>query len=292
MLPSMNRTGNSRSMLNMLLTLAGIYALLLLLVYFRQSSLLYLPDIPSRELTATPRAIGLEHEEVRFTTSDGVPLHGWYIPAPRARGTLLFFHGNAGNISHRLDSLRIFHQLDLNVFIFDYRGYGQSDGKPGEAGTRQDALAAWHYLLNGRGESPERIVLFGRSLGGALAAWLATRTEPGALILESSFISVPELAAELYWWLPARWLARLQYRTRDYLAEVRCPVLVVHSRDDEIIPYRHGQALYQAASPPRAFLELKGGHNSGFIVSGAAYRQGIDAFISSHLPVKLPEQHL
>ena len=278
-------------MLNVILIAAGIYAVLLLTVYLNQSSLLYLPGMPSRELTASPRDIGLIHEDVRLLTDDGVDLHGWYIPTERARGTLLFFHGNAGNISHRLESLQIFHQLGLNVLIFDYRGYGQSQGQPGERGTQLDALAAWHHLVDIRGESPDRIVLFGRSLGGALAAWLAARVQPGALILESAFISVPELAAELYWWLPARWLSRLQYNTRNYLAEVHCPVQVIHSREDEIIPYRHGQSLYEAAHPPRTFLELRGDHNTGFIVSGDNYMRGLETFLTAHLPDPLKEHH-
>lgn len=278
-------------MLNVILIAAGIYAVLLLTVYLNQSSLLYLPGMPSRELTASPRDIGLIHEDVRLLTDDGVDLHGWYIPTERARGTLLFFHGNAGNISHRLESLQMFHQLGLNVLIFDYRGYGQSQGQPGERGTQLDALAAWHHLVDIRGESPDRIVLFGRSLGGALAAWLAARVQPGALILESAFISVPELAAELYWWLPARWLSRLQYNTRNYLAEVHCPVQVIHSREDEIIPYRHGQSLYEAAHPPRTFLELRGDHNTGFIVSGDNYVRGLETFLTAHLPDPLKEHH-
>jgi len=276
-------------MLNVILIAAGIYAVLLLIVYLNQSSLLYLPGMPSRELTASPRDIGLIHEDVRLLTDDGVDLHGWYIPTERARGTLLFFHGNAGIISHRLESLQIFHQLGLNVLIFDYRGYGQSQGQPGERGTQLDALAAWHHLVDIRGESPDRIVLFGRSLGGALAAWLAARVQPGALILESAFISVPELAAELYWWLPARLLSRLQYNTRNYLAEVHCPVQVIHSREDEIIPYRHGQSLYEAAHPPRTFLELRGDHNTGFIVSGYNYMRGLETFLTAHLPDPLKE---
>ena len=278
-------------MLNVILIAAGIYAVLLLTVYLNQSSLLYLPGMPSRELTASPRDIGLIHEDVRLLTDDGVDLHGWYIPTERARGTLLFFHGNAGNISHRLESLQMFHQLGLNVLIFDYRGYGQSQGQPGERGTQLDALAAWHHLVDIRGESPDRIVLFGRSLGGALAAWLAARVQPGALILESAFISVPELAAELYWWLPARLLSRLQYNTRNYLAEVHCPVQVIHSREDEIIPYRHGQSLYEAAHPPRTFLELRGDHNTGFIVSGDNYVRGLETFLTAHLPDPLKEHH-
>lgn len=273
---------------NALMTFAGAYAVLLLVLYLGQDSLLYLPGIPGRELMASPADIGLSYEEVRLETADGVGLHGWYLPAPAARGTLLFFHGNAGNISHRLDSLRIFHRLGLNVLIFDYRGYGRSEGKPSEEGTQQDALAAWNHLVTVRGEAPERIVLFGRSLGAALAAWLAARERPGALILESAFISVPELAAELYWWLPARRLARLRYDTRDALTAVRSPVLVVHSPADEIIPYHHGLALYQAAPRPKALLQLRGDHNTGFLLSGATYVQGIDAFLSAHLTPALP----
>lgn len=266
-----------------LLAAAGAYGILLSALYFGQANLLYLPDIPSRDLTASPLDIGLAYETVALDTRDGVRLHGWYIPARGARGTLLFFHGNAGNISHRLDSLRIFHGLGLNVLIFDYRGYGRSEGRPGEEGIRLDALAAWRHLVETRGEAPARIVLFGRSLGAAVAAWLAARESPGALILESAFISVPDLAAELYWWLPARSLARLDYATRDYLAGVRCPVLVVHSPEDEIIPYRHGRALYAAARQPKAFLELRGDHNAGFLLTGTAYPAGLDAFLSIHL---------
>lgn len=275
-------------MLTAILAAVGAYGALLLALYLGQDNLLYLPGIPSRELTATPNDIGLNHEEVWLDTADQVRLHGWYVPAESARGTVLFFHGNAGNISHRLDSLRIFHDLGLAVFILDYRGYGQSQGKPSEAGTHRDVGAAWQYLVQVRGENPGNIVLFGRSLGAALAAWLASRQpsgagQPAALILESTFTSVPDLAADLYRWLPARWLTRLHYATREYLAEVHCPVLVIHSRDDEIIPYRHGRALYEAAHSPREFLELQGDHNAGFLLSGERYIRGLDAFLTTHL---------
>lgn len=270
-------------MLTALLAAAGAYGALLLFLYFGQASLLYLPDLPSRELAATPEDAGLAYETVHLQTEDGVVLHGWHVPAASPRGTLLFFHGNAGNISHRLDSLAIFHRLGLDVFIFDYRGYGQSEGSPDEEGTHRDALAAWQYLTGERRIDGRHIILFGRSLGAALAAWLATETRPGGLILESAFISVPDLAADLYRWLPARRLARLKYATRDYLARVDCPVLVVHSPQDEIIPYRHGQALYAAARPPKAFLELRGDHNAGFLLSGEGYVRGLDAFLDDHL---------
>ncbi len=277
--------GLPRTLLSLSLILSGAYLLLLLGLYLGQNRLLYLPNLPSRKLDATPRSIDLDYEVVLLDTEDGVRLHGWFVPAANSRGTLLFFHGNAGNISHRLDSLRLFHQLGLNVLIIDYRGYGQSEGRPEEMGTYRDARAAWKYLVNQRGETPQRIVLFGRSLGASIAAWLATEQHPAALILESAFISIPELAADLYPWLPGRWLARLQYPTRDYLARVNSPVLVAHSPQDEIIPYRHGQALYQSAPQPKAFLQLRGDHNSGFLQTGIHYRETLNRLLDRYLQV-------
>lgn len=267
-----------------ILVVAGVYLALVAGVYFGQSGMLYLSGLPSRELAASPRDIGLDYEDLELVADDGVRLHGWYIPADRARGTVLFFHGNAGNISHRLDSIRIFHDLRLAVFILDYRGYGRSDGRPSEAGTRRDARAAWAFLTARRGIDPGRIVLFGRSLGAAVAARLATEVRPAALIVESAFISVPEMAAEYYWWLPVRWLTRFEYATRDEVARAGCPVLVVHSPDDEIIPFRHGEVIFAAAREPKELLRLRGGHNDGFLASGRDYVQGLDRFVRRHLP--------
>ena len=270
-------------MLTALLTAAAAYGALVLFLYFGQTGLVYLPDLPSRTISATPGDVGLAYETVHLHTEDGIRLHAWHVPAPSPRGTLLFFHGNAGNISHRLDSLLIFHRLGLDVLIFDYRGYGQSEGTPSEAGTRLDSRAAWRHLTETRGVKPGRIILFGRSLGAALAAWLASEVRPAGLILESAFTSVPDLAADLYWWLPARHMSKLQYAARDHLAKVACPVLVAHSPDDEIIPFRHGLELFAAAREPKRFLELKGDHNRGFLLSGEAYVAGLDAFLQSHL---------
>ncbi len=266
-----------------LLVAALGYALFVTYVYFTQSQLLFLPHIPGPSLRHIPTDVGLAFEELSLETADGEKLNGWYVPADQARGTLLFFHGNAGNISHRLDSIAIFHRLGLNVLIFDYRGYGLSSGKPSEAGTYRDAEAAWHHLVEERGIAPASIVLFGRSLGGAVATWLAMRAQPAGLIIESSFTSVPDLGSELYPWLPVRWLSRLQYNTRERLGTVRAPVLVIHSTQDEIIPFRHGRSLYEAANEPRHLLEMVGGHNDGFMVSGEAYRRGIDVFLDEIL---------
>lgn len=263
-----------------LISVAVVYVGLATLLYLFQSRLIY---FPMREIAATPKAVGLAYEDVRFTAEDGTVLDGWFIPASAPRATLLFFHGNAGNISHRLDSLMIFHRLGLSTFIFDYRGYGRSEGRPTEEGTYQDAMAAWRYLTEKRGVSPEKIVLFGRSLGGSVAAWLAARRTPGALIVESTFTSAPDFASEMYPWLPARWLTRFRYDAIKHLSSVTSPVLVIHSRDDEIIPVGHGRRLYEAAREPRQFLEIRGSHNGGFLQSDKEYIDGLERFLTAHL---------
>jgi len=266
-------------MLKLLLVIAAGYVLVVAGVYVMQPRLLYLPNLPGRALGGTPRDLGLGYEDVRLQTEDGVSLHAWYVPATGSR-TLLFFHGNAGNVSHRLGSIKVFHDLGLSVLIIDYRGYGESEGRPTEVGTYRDAEAAWRYLTETRGVSPGRIVVFGRSLGGAVAAWLAARTRPAALIVESAFTSVPDLGQELYPWLPVRWLSRFDYPTRRYVADVRAPVLVVHSRDDEIAPFHHGEAIFAAAPPPRTLLELEGTHNEAHVRSEQRYIAGLRDFLA------------
>lgn len=265
-------------MLKFVLVTAAAYGLIVAFVYATQGRMLYLPEIPGRNLDATPHAIGLEYEDVWIETDDGVAIHGWFVPAP-GNDVLLFFHGNAGNISHRLGSIQQFHGLGQSVFIIDYRGYGQSGGKPKEPGMYLDADAAWRYLTNTRGVRSSDIVVFGRSLGASVAAKLASRHRPRALIIESSFTSVPDIAQELYPWLPARWLTRLRHATRDYVRDVNCPVLVVHSRDDDIIPYHHGQAIFDAAREPRAFLEIRGTHNDAIIRDERNYLAGLRDFL-------------
>ena len=262
-----------------MLLLALLYVALAAFMWIRQESMLFLPDMPSRQLMASPADIGLEYEALRIATDDGEELDAWFIPAPRERGVLLFFHGNAGNISHRLDSLRIFNRLGLAVLILDYRGYGRSTGRPSERGTYEDARAAWRHLVEERGIPAERIVVFGRSLGGAIATWLATEYEPRGLIVESTFRSVPDLAAELYWFMPVRRLARVEYPVELLMSSVAAPVLVVHSREDEIIPFQHGEALHIAAGERGRMLELRGGHNTGFLQSQRLYVEGIGAFL-------------
>jgi len=262
---------------------AAVYAVVLLALFVFQAQLVFFPNIPSRAIGPGPDSIGLAYEPVEIITEDGIKLDAWYLPKQQPRGVVLFFHGNAGNISHRLDSLRIFSELNLSTLIIDYRGYGRSDGRVSEQGTYRDGEAAWRYLTEKRGIGAAEIVLFGRSLGAAVAAYVASRHMPGALILESSFVSVPDMAAVLYPWLPARRLARIGYPTGEYLQTVSCPVLIIHSRDDEIIPFEQGRKLFELARKPKHFLELRGGHNDGFLVSGQRYLDGFDNFLAASL---------
>ncbi|UCD93347.1 MAG: alpha/beta hydrolase [Candidatus Zixiibacteriota bacterium] len=265
---------------SIVLVALGVYVALSVLMVIFQSHFVY---FPTPDIEATPAAAGLAYEDISFETSDGVRLSGWFVSAERPRGVILFCHGNGGNISHRIESIEIFQRLGMSVLIFDYRGYGRSDGKPSEGGTYRDAEAAWRYVTEVRNSSPSTIVIFGRSLGGAVAARLARKHKPGALIIESAFTSIEDLGAEMYPYLPIRLLSRFHYSTIEYLACVRCPILVVHSHDDEFVPHRHGQRLFKAANEPKQFLEINGGHNDGFSVSREYYQGEIDKFLSRYV---------
>ena len=269
-----------KMLLSYLRVAALVYAGLCLLLYVCQRRLVY---FPSRGQWGTPRDLGMAYEDVRITTEDGVRLHGWFVPAQASKGTILFFHGNAGNVSHRIDSIRIFRSLGYHTLIFDYRGYGQSEGKPSEEGTYRDAEAARRYLVEQRGVAPEKIVLFGRSLGGPIAAWLAKEHAPGTLILESTFTSLNDMAARLYWFVPVRLLSRFKYNTLAYAKQARCPILVIHSPEDDIVPYRFGRRLYEESSEPKEFLQIQGNHNTGFQIAGEAYVRGLREFFDKHV---------
>ena len=269
-----------RTLLLIILTAISAYGIVVVLVFLFQSSLIY---FPMRSVSVTPQEIGLDFEEVWLKTSDDVTLSSWFIPAEEQRGVLLFCHGNAGNISHRLESIRIFHDLGLSVLIFDYRGFGQSEGSVSEEGTYLDAEAAWDHLIEERGVDPSEIVLFGRSIGGAVAAHLAARQQAGALILEFSFTSLTDLGTQVYPFLPIRLLSRYQYNTSAYLQQIDMPLLIIHSPDDEIIPFAHAKVLYEKADRPKELLQIMGDHNAGFFISGERYFNGIDRFLSIHV---------
>ena len=299
-------------LLNVLIAVVLGYAVLVGLVFVTQGRLVYYPQI-GRELAITPQTYGLAHESLQITTEDGERLHAWWVPAAGARGTVLLFHGNAGNMSARLDYLLMFHRLKYSTLIIDYRGYGQSTGSPSEAGTYRDAEAAWRWLTATRAIRADDIVLFGESLGGAVASWLAARLSlipdpsperrrevpaaspplgersgltvaPRALVLASTFTSVTDLGAEVYPFLPVRLISRFDYDNRANLTSIRIPVLIVHSRQDDVIPFAHGQRLFEAANEPKQFLELAGGHNDGFIFMRDEWVRALARFLDQHAP--------
>jgi len=273
-----------RMLWNILIPVAIAYAAVMALVFFFQSRLVYYPGV-GREMAVTPQAYGLRFESVEIRTADGESLAAWWVPAEGARGTVLFFHGNAGNISHRLDYLQMFHRLRYSTLIVDYRGYGMSTGSPSEKGTYLDAEAAWDYARHSRMALPQDIVIAGESLGGAVATWLAAKENPRAVILLSTFTSVPDLGAQVYWFLPVRLLSRIRYDNRENLKRISAPVFIAHSRDDDVVPYAHGKKLFEAANEPKAFLEMSGGHNDGFIFTRPEWVAALAAFLNE-LPAK------
>ena len=259
------------------LTVAAIYALFCVALFFFQDSVIYQPR---QTIHVDPSIGGMDFEEIWFRASDGVVLHGWYVGARQpSRRALLFFHGNAGNISHRIESLRIFHELGLHVLIFDYRGYGSSEGSPSEEGLYMDGRAALKVLLS-KGFDHSDIILFGRSLGGAVAARIASETPSAALILESSFTSLAAMAARAAPLFPVGLLIRSQYATEKALPLIKAPLLVIHSPEDEMVPFSEGKKLFDLAEEPKQFLEISGDHNGGFILSGETYRKGLGDFLS------------
>jgi fermentation-respiration switch protein FrsA (DUF1100 family) len=280
-----------RTMINTAIGLVVGYGAIVGLAFAFQDQLLFQP---SSRLLATPDDMGMSYETVRLDTDDGETLHGWWIPAPdvsretspdaSAEHTLLFFHGNAGNISGRLESVQQFRQLGLNVLIVDYRGYGQSTGSPSEEGIYRDAEACWAYLTEAQDIASQHIVVFGRSMGGGAATWIASQRQPGAVILESVFTNVPDIGAHHYSFLPVRALATNQFDNEARVAEIEAPTLHIHSGDDRVVPFELGRQVYEAAAEPKQFLEIEGGHNDGFLVSADEYLRTIDDFLGEHLP--------
>jgi len=238
---------------------------------------------PSRKLEALPSDVGLRFERVTLRTADGVQLSAWYVPRQGATVTFLLCHGNAGNISHRVPKMHILHELGFNVLALDYRGYGQSDGQPDEQGLYHDARAAWDYLTQAKGEESRRIVLFGESLGGAVAIDLATRVMPLALVVESTFTSLADVGKKHYPLLPVRWVIGDQYRSIDKIGAVKCPVLILHGEEDELVPVAMAQALLAAAPEPKKLILTPGGHNEAGFSYSPEHAVQVQQFVASAL---------
>jgi fermentation-respiration switch protein FrsA (DUF1100 family) len=262
-----------------MLRLLLIIGLGILLIYFyarylEKNSLYF----PMAVLEATPEQVGLEYEDIDFNSQNGIALHGWFIPKTNSKITVLFCHGNGGNISHRLDKILFFNKLGVSIFIFDYRGYGQSKGTPSEVGLYQDTQAAYDYLKFRQTQS-EQIVVYGESLGGAAAVDLVSRKPASGLILEGTFSSVHDMVRHIYPILPP-FLVKSKFDSLSKIKDVSIPKLFMHSRFDDIVPFKLGKKLFDAASSPKELLVLDGQHNDGFFASESAIRKTIAKFLA------------
>jgi uncharacterized protein len=232
-----------------------------------------------------PSHIGLTFENVFFATQDGIRLHGWFIPHQEARATLVWFHGNAGNISDRLLNIKLLHdRIKINIFIFDYRGYGRSEGTASEKGTYLDGEAAIEHLLGRDDAAARRLILFGRSLGAAVAAEMAIRFISLGLILESPFVSIREMARAIFPSLPLGCLLRTQYDTLEKVRMVKTPIMVLHGDHDATVPFAQGERVFEVAAQPKRFHRIVGAsHNDTFLVGGEKYYEALREFIESLL---------
>ncbi len=249
-------------------------------VLFFEENFIY---FPTRAHDWTPAEAGLASEEAWLTAEDGVGIHGWFLPAPGSRFTVLFAHGNAGNISHRLDRARLLQsRLQADVFLFDYRGYGRSEGGPDEEGTYRDARAAYRYLVEQRGLPAERLLLLGESLGSAVVLDLALVRPCRALILESPFTSVPDMAKAVFPFLPVASILRTRYDNLAKVGRLRVPLLVLHGDRDSVVPFEQGRRVFEAAPEPKRFFRIAGAdHNDTYVTGGEAYWRALTSFVQS-----------
>lgn len=236
---------------------------------------------PDKKIVRTPADAGLVFEDVYVQTGDGVKINGWFVPDTDSRRTLLWFHGNAGNLSHRVDQLRLMrHELKINIFMVDFREYGRSEGVVSEEGTRQDALGSYDDLLTRPDIDPAKIIVFGQSLGAAVAVELATRRGLQGLILEAPFTSISEMARVAFPWLPIGRFLSTKYDSISKISQIHVPLLVMHGDRDEVIPFSQGRQLYEAGNEPKTFYPIAGaGHNNTYLVGGRPYFKVIQRFI-------------
>jgi len=267
-----------------IMTAAGLYLALLVLLWFAQSHLIFFPG-NQRTLVPPAARLGLQPERVAFTTDDGVQIVGWVMPAAQSANGfwLLICHGNAGNLSEfeRPAHYAALRDVGLNLLAFDYRGYGESGGTASEQGLYRDADAAYRYLTEERGVPASRIILFGHSLGSAVAIDLASRSPAAGLIVEGALTSTVNRGQELYPFIPVRLLARSRFSSIDKVARIRIPKLFLHATRDEVIPVAHGRRLFQAAAEPKKFVELDGMHSDAFAVDSAHYFGSVADFLST-----------
>ena len=261
-----------------------IILFIMILLKFIEKGLIFHPDKGNDSIT--PDAYGIEYDDVTFRTEDGLNLHGWFVPGKKSSPdedlhTLLWFHGNAGNINHRLGNIKMLHErVPVNVFIIDYRQYGRSEGKISEKGTYIDARAALAHLHSRKEINQEKIIFFGRSLGSAVAVELALKEKCRALILETPFTSILEMGKKLYPFLPVSLLLKTKYDSLSKIRNIKVPILIMHGDKDDLVPFEHGKRLYDMANEPKEFYTIPGaGHNDTHIVGGDEYFDVIRNFV-------------
>lgn len=262
------------------ITIAAVIGATLFLMIFEKQLIYY----PAAALDLTPEAMGMAFEDVAIDVEQDVKLHGWFIKSAKqpAAATVLFSHGNAGNIADRVDRIRTWKTLGVDVLLYDYRGFGRSTGEPDEEGTYRDGRAAYDYLLKTRGVDPARLVLMGESLGCAISIQLALDRKAAGLVLEAPFASIPHMAAAIYPFLPAKLFVRTKYDNLAKITQVKMPVLVVQGTQDEVIPVAQGRLVFEAAPQPKKLLGIEGAHhNDVYVVGGDRYLRELASFIES-----------
>lgn len=259
----------------------GLYLVMLIYLYFVQKSLVF---FPSKDFIATPDALDLKYENLNFELDGKSKIHGWYFPnnndtISAETKAVLFCHGNAGNISMRFPTIELFNELNIPFLIFDYRGFGQSTGELSEQSTYDDAKRCYDFLVRERNFKPENIIIFGRSLGGAVATELAKNEKCGGLILESTFSSAKDAGARIFPIFPIKILLKYNFDSKNKIGQINCPLLVIHSPEDDIIPYDMGEKLFELGREPKTFLKISGLHNERHYLKTGQYVQTLKTFI-------------
>jgi uncharacterized protein len=264
-----------------ILALIGmLYLVVLGVLWTMQEQLMF--GRRTSSIVETPAARNWSFEEVWMEVA-GERTHGWWLPVTAARGVVLFSHGSGRNISGYLDDVALFHEAGLSVLLYDYGGYGLSTGEPSEQRCYADAQAFWDYLVTRQDIAPDTILLAGSSMGSGVTCELATRVSPAAVILESAFTSVPDALWDTAPYFPTNWICRIQFRNVDKVRGFTCPVLVIHSKDDTVVPVAHGRRLYDSINAPKTFIEIEGAHYGGKFKSKEAYLQGLNTFIEEYV---------
>lgn len=264
-----------------LIAVAVFYVIVCIYIYLAQEKMIF---YPTSDVALTPERVNLEYEEIFVKAGEVDSICAWFFPKDinyLTHKTVLFANGNAGNMSYRLETILFLNKLDANVLMFDYRGYWKSSGKPSEQATYEDIESCYNWLIEVKGVKPENIILFGRSLGGAVAIDMATKVKCGGLIVESSFTSTGAMASHVFPFFPVGFLSKYKYDSINKIKSVNCPLLVTHSSEDEIIPFKMGQMLFDEAKEPKQFVQIRGGHNDREYLQDSSYREALLKMLSN-----------